>query len=96
MVVRFDSNLIKDVVERRSDTTGIEGEAIEAGQILKGAEPNLANTIRSGVEPSLEEVKDEELSRESVESLGPDNLAIGVERASRPDVENKTRNSRDE
>ena len=58
MVVRFDANLIRDVVERRSEPIGVEGDPLsqvkggisEADKIVEGAKKRLENAEASPVE----------------------------------------------
>lgn len=61
MVVRFDANLIRDVVERRSEPIGVEGDPSsqvkggisEADKIVEGAKKKLENPDASPVETGL-------------------------------------------
>jgi hypothetical protein len=97
MVVRFDCNLTRDVVERRSDPIGIEGGLGEADKNLGDSAKQLVNVDVSKEEPGLDvEAKDDELPLEFVESLSHDVSAIGDGEVSKLDVENKTRHSKDE
>lgn len=58
MVVRFDSNLIRDVVERRSDPIGVEGDPLsqvkggisEADKIVESARRRLENADSTSLE----------------------------------------------
>lgn len=58
MVVRFDANLIRDVVERRSEPIGVEGDPLsqvkggisEADKIVEGAKKRLENVESSPVD----------------------------------------------
>lgn len=58
MVVRFDANLIRDVVERRSEPIGVEGDPLsqvkggisEADKIVEDAKKRLENAEPSPVD----------------------------------------------
>lgn len=58
MVVRFDANLIRDVVERRSEPIGVEGDPLsqvkggisEADKIVEGAKKRLENAESGAVD----------------------------------------------
>jgi protein phosphatase PTC1 len=61
MVVRFDANLIRDVVERRSEPIGVEGDPSsqikggisEADKIVEGAKKKLENPDASPIDAGL-------------------------------------------
>ncbi|OKL58063.1 hypothetical protein UA08_06602 [Talaromyces atroroseus] len=68
MVVRFDANLIRDVVERRSEPIGVEGDPSsqikggisEADKIVEGAKKKLENADTSPADTGLNlKLKDE-------------------------------------
>ncbi|EED22873.1 protein phosphatase 2C, putative [Talaromyces stipitatus ATCC 10500] len=58
MVVRFDANIIRDVVERRSEPIGVEGDPLsqvkggisEADKIVEGAKRRLENADSASVD----------------------------------------------
>ncbi|OXV08521.1 hypothetical protein Egran_03717 [Elaphomyces granulatus] len=76
MVVRFDSDLTKGVVEQRSESLGVEGDLSakkdgvnEADEISEGTKQSLESSGGADEAPSLsEKPKDEILGQASVES----------------------------
>ena len=82
MVVRFHADLIRDVVERRSEPIGVEGDpssrekggVSEADKIVEGAKKKLDNIdVLSESDLGLNaKLKDDLLSQASLESPGPE------------------------
>lgn len=76
MVVRFDSDLTKGVVEQRSESLGVEGDlpskkdgVNEADEISEGTKQSLESSGGADEAPGLsEKPKDEILGQASVES----------------------------
>jgi protein phosphatase PTC1 len=82
MVVRFDANLIRDVIDRRSAPIGVEGDpsskqkggVSEADKILERVKKNLDNVDDSSqIELGLNaKLKDELIEEAIAESPGPE------------------------
>lgn len=82
MVVRFDANLIRDVVERRSEPIGVEGDPLsqvkggisEADKIVEGAKKKLEDADSNPVDAgSATKLADES---QSIKASSPGTGAI--------------------
>lgn len=80
MVIRFDNNRVKEVVNRAVDPIGVDGDPVthvgyrvsEADKIVEGARKSMANTeITDNVEPA-EKVMDEVLQKMADDGPGPE------------------------
>ncbi|PKX97635.1 type 2C protein phosphatase PTC1 [Aspergillus novofumigatus IBT 16806] len=80
MVIRFDNNRVKEVVNRTVDPIGVDGDPAthagygvsEADKIVEGARKSMANTeITDDAEPA-EKVMDEVLQKMADDGPGPD------------------------
>ncbi|KAL1998349.1 hypothetical protein VTN02DRAFT_6356 [Thermoascus thermophilus] len=105
MVIRFDSDLHKNIVERRSEPIGVEGDppsrkkggVSEADKIVEGARKCMANAgISDGATGLDEKLKEDILLQASAEEPGPELASSdGQNEVSNPGVQNKT-NTKDE
>ncbi|KAJ9241691.1 hypothetical protein DTO169E5_3435 [Paecilomyces variotii] len=92
MVIRFDPARVKDVVERRIEPIGVQGDPStlkkggisEADKIVEGVRKSIAKADMGGVDPSLnDKLKEEAVKQSSNEELGPELAAI----TEGPDIE---------
>lgn len=85
MVIRFDPARVKDVVERRIELIGVQGDPStlkkggisEADKIVEGVRKSMAKADMGGVDPGLnEKIKEEVVKEASNEEPGPELTSI--------------------